>query len=100
MCMILLTHMMILGDPGVFFYFNNERGYDDNTQIAYRAFTMCCQAKILAHWFEYSSQDHFVVAAFIISNEQKENGGTEKLSKWLKITQLETGRDKIANEYI
>ena len=49
MCMILLTHMMILGDPGVFFYFNNERGYDDNTQIAYRAFTMCCQAKILAH---------------------------------------------------
>ena len=54
---------------------------------------MCCQAKILAQWFEYFSQDHSVVAAFIISNEQKENGSTEKLSKLLKITQLETGRD-------
>lgn len=43
--MLLLTHMMILGDPGVFFYFNHESGYDDNTQIAIHIEHLLCAAK-------------------------------------------------------
>lgn len=45
MCMLLLTHMMILGDPGVFFYFNNESGYDDKIQIAIHIEYLPCAAK-------------------------------------------------------